>query len=486
MKRTAVSPALALLVALLTPSCPATAQVYSIVEAFPGLGFTQPLYLTHPGDGTDRIFVVQQDGLIRVFPNDSSVTSATVFLNVRNRLSTSSGEEGLLGLAFHPQYAENGWFFVNYTAPGRSSQEPKSVIARYRVSTDPNKADSLSELKILEFDQPYWNHNGGMLAFGPDGYLYIATGDGGSGNDPQNNGQNRQTLLGKILRIDVNNAAPGTPYAIPPDNPYAGNTQGFRQEIWAYGLRNPWRFSFDHETGDLWAGDVGQGAREEIDLISKGGNYGWKIMEGFICRPPTVGCDTTGLILPVKDYDRTLGQSVTGGYVYRGSRNPALRGAYVYGDFGSGRIWILRSNGTSLTEDKMLLDTPYPISSFGVDRWNELFVVDYGGKIYRLVEQTPTAVPPPARTPARSRLLQNYPNPFNPSTTIVLEVQERGAYTLRVFDMLGKEIATVLQDVLEPGLYERVFNAEGLAAGVYYCRLGSAAGIQSIRLLYLP
>mgnify|MGYP001262301701 CR=1 FL=1 len=249
---------------------------YELEIAFPNLTFARPVDLQHAGDGSDRIFIVEQAGVIRVFANTSSVATADTFLNIQNRVNDSGNEEGLLGLAFHPNFATNGYFYVNYTA----SNPRRTVVARYRVSANPNRADANSEFVLLTVNQPYENHNGGQLAFGPDGYLYIGMGDGGSGGDPQNNGQDRRGLLGDMLRIDVDNPAGGLNYGIPPDNPFVGNTSGYREEIYAYGFRNPWRFSFDFVTGWLWVGDVGQGSREEVDIVEKGLNYGWRIMEG--------------------------------------------------------------------------------------------------------------------------------------------------------------------------------------------------------------
>jgi hypothetical protein len=365
--------------------------------AFPNLSFNNPLDLQHPEDGTDRIFVVTQSGVIYVFNNSPSVTSAKVFLDISDRV-ISGGELGLLGLAFHPNYKNNGYFYVNYTAPNPL----RSIIARYTVSsTDPNSADKNSEVVLLEVLQPYPNHNGGQLAFGPDGYLYIGLGDGGSAGDPQNNAQNRSVLLGKLLRIDVNKTSGGNNYAIPPDNPFVGNTSGYKEEIYAYGLRNPWRFSFDPVTKWLWAGDVGQNLWEEIDLIEKGKNYGWRIMEGNHCYDPPSGCDTSGLTLPIWEYghDSSGGDSVTGGYVYRGTGVSELYGKYVYGDYISGRIWTLSYDGVNPPVNTLLLNSGLNIASFGVDKWNELYVCAFDGKIYKFVSITPPPLPTPTPTP---------------------------------------------------------------------------------------
>lgn len=361
---------------------PPPETTYQTVNAFPNLSFDQPLDLQHPSDGSQRLFVVEQSGVIRVFDNDASATTSTVFLDIQNQVDDNGSEEGLLGLAFHPDYESNGYFYVNYTA----ANPDRTVIASFQVSNqNPDAADVSSELEILTYAQPFSNHNGGQLVFGPDGYLYIAVGDGGSGGDPQGNGQNRATLLGSILRIDVDNPQNGQNYGIPPDNPYAGNTQGFREEIYAYGLRNPWRFSFDAENGQLWTGDVGQNSYEEIDIIEAGNNYGWNIMEGAHCYDSN-SCDQSGLTLPVWEYGREQGISVTGGFVYRGLTLTNLTGRYIYGDFGSGKIWALDNSDSNNPQNTELLEADFPISSFGVDTDNELYICGFDGSIYRLEE----------------------------------------------------------------------------------------------------
>ena len=347
-------------------------------RAFPNLSFERPVDLQNAGDGTDRLFVVEQAGRILVFPNDPAAASAGVFLDIRDRVNDGGNEEGLLGLAFHPEYKTNGSFYVYYSV----SDPRRSRLSRFSVSSqDPNAADPASEEILLEVDQPYSNHNGGQISFGPDGYLYVALGDGGSGGDPQGNGQNRSTLLGKILRIDADRA----PYGIPPDNPFAGNTQGYREEIFAYGLRNPWRFSFDRPTGRLWAGDVGQNKYEEIDIIEAGKNYGWNVMEGKHCYDADV-CATGGLTLPVWEYPHSEGQSITGGFVYRGAALPELAGKYIYADFVSGKIWALRYDGQTPPVNDLLIDTRLNISSFGVDEAGELYLCAFDKRIYKLAE----------------------------------------------------------------------------------------------------
>jgi len=357
-------------------------QQYKLQNAFTKLSFDNPVDLQHAGDGTNRIFVVSQKGLVYVFKNTPSVKSAKIFLDIRDKV-TSGGELGLLGLAFHPDYKNNGYFYVNYTA----SDPLRSVIARYTVrSKNRNSANKKSELILFQVNQPYSNHNGGQLAFGPDGYLYIALGDGGSDGDPKNNGQNRASLLGKILRIDVNCTSGNKNYCIPPENPFAGNTQDYKEEIYAYGLRNPWRFSFDPVTGWMWAGDVGQNSWEEVDIIEKGKNYGWRIMEGNHCYNPSSDCDTSGLTLPIWEYEYgALGScSIIGGYVYRGTTFTELYGKYIYADYCSGRIWALSYDGVNPATTKLLLTEDIEISSFGIDKDNEIYICDLNGKIYKL------------------------------------------------------------------------------------------------------
>ncbi len=341
-------------------------------------GFARPVYLTHAGDGSGRLFVVEQAGVIKIIRDGQ--TLATPFLDIRDRVemgARTGDERGLLSVAFHPKYKENGRFFVNYTA--RKQGVLKSVIAEYKVSqTNPDIADR-TERVILEIEQPFANHNGGLNKFGPDGFLYIGLGDGGAAGDPLNAGQSLDTLLGKILRIDIEKE----PYAIPQDNPFVGKAN-VQSEIWAYGLRNPWRFSFDRCTGRLFAGDVGQNRLEEIDLIEKGKNYGWRIMEGSQCYDPPTLCNTQGLELPIAEYDHSLGCSVTGGYVYRGTQYPALIGHYLFGDYCSGRIWSLVPESAGRWTMRQLIDSPFNISSFGEDEQGELYLVHYGGAVYRV------------------------------------------------------------------------------------------------------
>jgi glucose/arabinose dehydrogenase len=344
-------------------------------------GFQSPLDLqAAPGDNT-RLYVVEQGGRVRILLNEA--LQGTPFLDVSDRISTG-GERGLLGLAFHPGFATNRLFYVNYT-----NRSGDTHIAEFRASS-PDQADPGSERVLLVVPQPFGNHNGGSVAFGNDGFLYIALGDGGSGGDPLGAGQDLSTFLGKVLRIDVDS---GSPYAVPPDNPLLA-TAGALPEIWAYGLRNPFRVSFDPASGDLYIGDVGQNRLEEIDvgLASRGGgeNYGWNVMEGTSCFNPSSGCDTAGLTMPVVEYTHGEGCSVTGGVVYSGCRMPDLVGTYFYGDFCTAFVRSFRLVGGAATEERDWtsgIGGLNRITSFGKDAEGEVYVVDRDGEVYRLEPQ---------------------------------------------------------------------------------------------------
>ncbi len=353
-------------------------------RVWPELTFKRPIELTHAGDGTNRVFVAEQQGTIRVFKNQPEAGNAELFLDLRDVVLREGNEEGLLGLAFHPKYRENGQFFVYYSARPR-----KSVISRFTVSKDnPNRADRASEKKLLEIPQPYPNHNGGSLRFGPDGYLYIGLGDGGDANDPHVNGQNLATLLGSILRIDVDHQNDGMAYAIPEDNPFVGREDA-RGEIWAYGLRNVWRLAFDRETGELWAGDVGQNRFEEVNLIQRGGNYGWNIREGFHNFEPNTPARSRDLLEPMAEYFRHEGQSVTGGLVYRGERLAEYRGAYFYADYLTGNVWALQHENRKTTENHRVAETGVQIAAFGEDTRGEMYLCAFDGGVYQMRPQDP-------------------------------------------------------------------------------------------------
>ncbi len=458
---------------------------YVISVAFDNLSFTRPVDLQDARDGTGRLFVVEQAGVIKVFPNNPSAAQSETFLDIRNRVNDSGNEEGLLGLAFHPDYGANGYFYVNYT----SNNPNVTVIARYSVSaSDPDLADPNSEEILLTIGQPFGNHNGGQIAFGPDGMLYIAVGDGGSGGDPMEHGQNLATLLGTILRIDVDNVSGNLAYAIPPDNPFAGNLQGYREEIFAYGLRNPWRFSFDSATGSLWTGDVGQNRFEEIDIVESGKNYGWNVMEAFECFG-SGGCDTTGLALPVHAYPHESGNaSVTGGYVYRGSALPDLDGTYVYADFASGRIWgLVEDVGTYSNE--LLVDTPVNISSFGVDASNQLFICAFDGRIYRLIDTSGTSTGNPTGSVGALRP-EAYPNPFSDVARVAFRLTSAELVKITVYDAVGRRVASLLDEVLAPGRHSIDWNgrSEGaiIAPGVYYVTLQHGEDSSTLPVVYQP
>jgi glucose/arabinose dehydrogenase len=367
-----------------TTEIPQQTQTYNLAEAFPRLTFDMPVELTSPEDGTDRIFVVEQKGVIQVFQNAAGAHTSTVFLDIEKQVH-SGGEAGLLGMAFHPEYKTNGYFYLNYTR----GDPLETFISRFKVSaSNPNVADPKSETVLLWFGQPWDNHNGGKVAFGNDGFLYIGTGDGGSWGDPGNRAQDRKELLGKILRIDVNQSFATMNYGIPDDNPYKGNKEGYREEVYAYGMRNPWRFGFDRVTGQLWAGDVGQNEFEEIDVIEKGGNYGWHIMEANKCYR-SVTCNKDKLKSPIFHYRQgsDTGSSITGGYVCRDKDLPSLTGKYIYGDFVTGNIWALTHANNEVVKNELIARISGGLPSFGEDSNRTLYVISYNpGKIYRLTQ----------------------------------------------------------------------------------------------------
>lgn len=347
----------------------------SVEPAYPGLSFDRPVALEFSDDGAGRAFVAEQAGRIVALGEDGR--DVGVFLDIRDRVNDRGQEEGLLGIALDPRFDSNGLFYVYYTA----ASPRRSVVSRFSLRADRTAADSGSEIIVLEIEQPYANHNGGQIAFGPDDFLYIGLGDGGSAGDPKGNGQDRETLLGAILRLDVSDMDSERRYGVPSDNPFMG-VEGARPEIWAYGLRNPWRFSFDSETGEMWAADVGQNRLEEVNIVRRGLNYGWNTMEGDEIYSRSRGTEFADLELPVAVYGRDDGCSVTGGYVYRGARFPSLYGAYVYGDYCSGKIWALRYDGARVTESIELADTNLRIASFGEDGGGELYILDLRGGIY--------------------------------------------------------------------------------------------------------
>ena len=396
-------------------------------------GLNRPVNIKHAGD--DRLFVIEQDGIIKILNSDGT-TESTNFLDIDSRVGSSGNEQGLLGLAFHPDYATNGYFFVYYT-----NNSGNTVVSRFsRIGINPAIADPNSELIILTYSQPFSNHNGGELQFGPDGYLYISSGDGGSGGDPQNNSQNLGSLLGKLLRIDVNNSSASNPYAIPADNPFVGNSAAL-DEIWAYGLRNAWKFSFDRSTNDLWIGDVGQGEKEEINFTlstdTGGLNYGWRCYEGNDAFN-TTGCPSaSNLIFPVSEYAHTSGRcSITGGYRYRGSVYPNLQGLYFFADVCTQEIGFLKfENGNwNMTFETFSGNWV----AFGEDINGELFVSNLSGQIYKLTD---------ASLSTDEQFLRNvsiYPNPSKDEINIDLSNNSFSTSTeISIYNIEGKLVKTV-------------------------------------------
>lgn len=383
-------------VLVLVSFCAQELRGQALVNAFPNLTFTAPVDLEAAEDGTNRLFLAELTGRIKVFDNNPAVTTTKVFADLSGEV-VLGGEFGLLGIALHPDFASNGYLFVHYIG-----DPSEALIVRYTADTiNPDTVQVGSADTLLSLTQPASNHNGGKIAFGPDGYLYIGFGDGGSQHDPNGHGQNTATLLGAFLRIDVDGGglAPdcgggGANYTIPPNNPLVDGPGGDCDEIWAWGFRNPWRWSFDAQ-GTLWAGDVGQGCREEIDRVKSNANYGWDIMEGFICHPeptdctqtPPDDCSAVGLTLPIHDYGRNLttgGRSVTGGYVYRGATcAPYLTGAYVYGDYISDNVWGLAFNGDTLVSNTLLFDAGTDVLAFGEDANGELYLLGGNGRVHR-------------------------------------------------------------------------------------------------------
>jgi quinoprotein glucose dehydrogenase len=362
--------------------------------AFPNLNFNRPVVFAYPPGETTLVFVVEQNGIIWSFPNDPATKEKRVFLDIQKQVNRGGNEEGLLGLAFHPQYKENGAFYVYYSA---LPDPRRSVVSRFRVSkNDPRQADPSSEEQIWVSAPDNWdNHNGGCTLFGPDGFLYFSLGDGGAAADPLSTGQNPRDWFASILRIDVDHPSDGKPYGIPPDNPARRDKKQFGHwapEVYAIGLRNVWKFSFDRETGELWAGEVGQDLWEMVYVIENGGNYGWSIREGshpfqpFRRQRPDPGSKISP---PVIEYAHSVGKSITGGYVYRGKAITDLVGAYVYGDFDSGKIWALRAKDHKALKNRELTDPrPLAIAAFGEDPAGELYVLAFDGKIYRFVKRS--------------------------------------------------------------------------------------------------
>ena len=478
-----------LIIFLLTSTISYSQYIYK--DAFPNLTFFKPTELTQAPDGTDRFFVASQTGQIRVFPNDPNTSSMKMFLDIPDSV-TQSGFQGLYGLTFHPEYVNNGYFYVYYSAGPIPSIVNKLV--RFQVSsTNPDSAFPGSAYEILSIPFPSSEHNGGTIKFGSDGYLYISLGDGspGSGGDPLNHAQNRSEIYGKILRINVDSASGGKNYSIPPTNPYVGNMNNWLEEIYAYGFRNVWKFSFDFPTNTLWAGDVGQTRIEEVNLVNIGGNYGWRLKEGTLCYNPPTGCDTIpGLIDPYYEYNHSQGASVTGGYVYHGTKMPNLVNKYIYGDYMNGRVWALTFDTVNAPVNQLLFDSPHFISDFAIDTANNIYYAQYGftgpPKIFKIVDTTLVGLVTESNSiPERFELFQNYPNPFNPLTTISFSLRESSYVTLNVYEVSGKLVSNLVNSNLTPGKYRYNFDASRLSSGVYFYRLIAGDFVSTKRGLLL-
>ena len=479
---------LGLLIVLQFPFVDGVRAQAELVDAFPNLVFERPVAVRN--DGVSRLlYVVEQFGKIHSVANSASATETKILLDINDRVVADPNrlEAGLLGLAFHPDYEGNGYLFVYYIA----DDPPRAVLSRFeRSADDPDAADPNSEVVLLELSRQTYRHNGGDVVFGPDGYLYLPLGDGSSGEDQFNNAQDPSTLFGSIVRIDVDRSSGDLNYAIPPDNPFAGNTEGFREEIYAYGLRNPWRISFDRETGELWAGDVGERDWEEINIVSKGENYGWPLAGGLECRREA--CEPAEYVLPVWSYPHSLtsevsdriNRCVTGGYVYRGSEIPSLSGEYLYSDCASGILWAIEYDGVNPAVNRVVLETGRFVPGFGEDLDGELYVLQYwNGKVLRLVSSEGTSTED-SELAGSLRLDLAGPNPFHRVTTLEFESDRPGPARLTVYDLLGRQVAVLYDKYLPGRVVERTeFDASALAPGLYICRLDIGGQTQTQRVV---
>ncbi|MBE2255157.1 MAG: PQQ-dependent sugar dehydrogenase [Ignavibacteria bacterium] len=463
---------------------PSNAQ-YIPIDAFPNLTVFKPTELTQSPDGSDRFFIVSQTGQIRVFKNFHSASNSDMkmFLDIELVDSvTQSGFQGVYTMAFHPNFASNRYFYVYYSVGSVANMVNK--VARFTVSANnPDSALPSSKLDILSIPYNNSEHNGGKMAFGNDGFLYISLGDGspGSGGDPENRAQNKSDLRGKILRIDVNNSSGGNNYSIPVTNPFYNNASGFRQEIYALGFRNVWKFEFDYPTNTLWAADVGQGRMEEIDTVINGGNYGWRYKEGTLCFNPPTGCDTIpGLINPIFEYPHNIGLSITGGYVYRGRNMPGLVNKYIYADYILGKVWALTYQNINPPTSQLLFDVQHYITDFAIDTAKNLYYVNYGfsssPKIYKIIDTNSTYILSlNTAIPENNILYQNYPNPFNPTTEIKFSITKSGIGNLSIYDVNGKLIDELVNTYLKAGTYSVKFNLNNkqISSGILFYKLTS-------------
>ena len=471
----------------------------NLVEAFPELDFSQSLYLTHAGDGSDRIFVVEKTGAVHVFPNDPAITETRVFLDISDRIlppgDSNVGETGLLSIAFHPQYSNNGLLYLSYV-----DENLVSIISEVSISSDPDSADLATERILLEMQQPQRNHNGGHIAFGPDGYLYIAFGDGFSessrdgidSGDPLGHGQNLETWFSAVLRVDVDSVGTETAYAIPDDNPFVGNEEGWKEEIYAYGFRNPWRFSFDREEGTLWLADVGDKKAEEIDLIEPGLNYGWNLKEGIHCFED-VPCDTTqwsALEDPIFQYLRDQGESITGGYVYRGPGRDDLVGRYIYGDFDFRNVWALTYEEGSEPQNELLVQAPGAISSFGEDEAGEVYIVGFSGTIWRFEPQSRTSIAEPGLEHPFS-LSPGFPNPAQHRVQFDMALDSPAQVQVEVFNLLGQRVNVLMSGQKSAGMHSIVWEGgddagNRMPAGLYFVTLTADNHRQTQAIQWIP
>ncbi len=486
-------PLLAFCVFSIVASSAACAQdppEFALVNPFPNLTFSLPVGLEHAHDGTNTLYVVEQAGRIRSFENDENTPSHTTFLDISSRVSFG-GESGLLGLAFDPDFENNGYFYVDYYTTG----SPRTRISRFSLDeNNPEVGDPASEEILIEIGQPFSNHNAGQIAFGPDGYLYVTLGDGGSGGDPLNHGQRPTTLLGSILRLDVHgggdplDCGAGTGSAtIPADNPLVDGTGNVCDEVYAYGMRNPWRMTLDPETNEFWIGDVGQNAWEEIDILAPGANYGWKKYEGTHCF--SAPCDPAGMTFPIWEYPHSNGNfSVAGGYVYRGLAIPEFAGKYIYGDLG-GRIWSLDTSGPSpvneeigSVDESQYCDFSYCLTSFGLDERGEVYVLTVDGPIRKFIRVPATIDEEVPSTPSPSLDIHG-PNPVSDQTSMRIQSPMGGHALLAVFDMLGREVVRLYDDVLRASSVQEVtFDSSNLPAGTYMARLITDGTVETRKL----
>jgi glucose/arabinose dehydrogenase len=460
---------------------PGAVRADYVFDAFPDLpSFYLPIGVEDPMDGTDRLFILKRAGSIYVIKNDATANATKLFLDISAQVTTTT-EGGLLALAFHPDYENNRFFYVTYTA----ENPRREVLSRFSADpANPDIALAGSELVMLTIPKTNLYHNGGRIAFGPDGYLYWSLGEDGIAHFAQDLTQ----WNGKLLRIDVDNPSGGNQYGIPADNPFTGAGGGVHGEIWAFGFRNPWRFSIDPPTGRLWLGDVGQDTWEEINIVRKGRNYGWPRMEGNDCFDPDT-CDTTGLniVLPLLAYPHDGSNSITGGFVYRGATIPSLVGKYIYADFITGDMWALAWDGVNPPTNTFLANQSN-IPSFGVDKDGELFIPSFDGRIYRLFA-TPTSVSTPAPAPGSLGAIR--PNPFQSNATIEFSLSARARVTLEVFDVAGRRVTTLVDEMADAGAHtatwnDRDANGRSQPSGVYFCRLmvgGEPADARRIILL---